>query len=568
MSGPSAGATIESANNMDKPVIIAVDDDPEVVDAVARDLRLGYGEHYLIVRAGSGQAALEAAHQLRLQNRSVALFLVDQRMPQMSGIEFLEQAIALFPEAKRVLLTAYADTDIAIRAINKVRLDYYLLKPWHPPELTFYPVLDDLLEAWQAAWRSTFKGIRLIDHRWSPQGHQMRDFMARNHIPYKWLDVASGGEADALLSSLDAAASQLPVLIFEDGSALCRPTIAQIADKVGLVTHSTTPFYDMLIVGGGPAGLAAAVYGASEGLKSAIIERQAPGGQAGTTSRIENYLGFPSGVSGAELSRRALTQAKRFGAEIILTQRAVGTRVEGPYKFVTLTDGSEVSCHALLVASGVAYRKLDAPGVERLTGAGVYYGAAITEAVCCANQAIYVVGASNSAGQAAMFLCKYARNVVIVCRGPSLGAGVSRYLIDEIDETPNVSVRPHTLVASVDGQGHLSEIALRDVNTGAIEVVPAGALFICIGAEPCTEWLGNVVERDDYGFVVTGRALLTDGKRPPRWPLARDPFLLETSVPGIFAAGDVRAGSIKRVAAAVGEGSITVHLVHQYLATL
>ncbi|WP_341318584.1 FAD-dependent oxidoreductase [Paraburkholderia sp. IMGN_8] len=553
---------------MDKPVIIAVDDDPEVVDAVARDLRLGYGEHYLIVRAGSGQAALEAAHQLRLQNRSVALFLVDQRMPQMSGIEFLEQAIALFPEAKRVLLTAYADTDVAIRAINKVRLDYYLLKPWHPPELTFYPVLDDLLEAWQTTWRGTFKGIRLIDHRWSPQGHQLRDFMARNHIPYKWLDVASGGEADVLLSSLDAAASQLPVLIFEDGSALSRPTIAQIADKVGLVTHSTTPFYDMLIVGGGPAGLAAAVYGASEGLKSAIIEHEAPGGQAGTSSRIENYLGFPAGVSGAELSRRALTQAKRFGAEIILTQRAVGTRVEGPYKFVTLSDGSEVSCHALVVASGVSYRKLDAPGVERLTGAGVYYGAAMTEAACCANQEIYVVGASNSAGQAAMFLCKYARNVVIVCRGPSLSAGVSRYLIDEIDETPNVSVRPHTLVASVDGQGHLSEIALRDVNTSAIEVVPASALFICIGAEPCTEWLGNVVERDDYGFVVTGRALLTDGKRPRGWPLARDPFLLETSVPGIFAAGDVRAGSIKRVAAAVGEGSITVHLVHQYLATL
>jgi thioredoxin reductase (NADPH) len=502
------------------------------------------------------------------RNRSVALFLVDQRMPQMSGIEFLEQAIALFPEAKRVLLTAYADTDVAIRAINKVRLDYYLLKPWHPPELTFYPVLDDLLEAWQTAWRSTFKGIRLIDHRWSPQGHQLRDFMARNHIPYKWLDVASGGEADVLLSSLDAAASQLPVLIFEDGSALSRPTIAQIADKVGLVTHSTTPFYDMLIVGGGPAGLAAAVYGASEGLRSAIIEHEAPGGQAGTSSRIENYLGFPAGVSGAELSRRALTQAKRFGAEIILTQRAVGTRVEGSYKFVTLSDGSEVSCHALVVASGVSYRKLDAPGVEHLTGAGVYYGAAMTEAVCCANQDVYVVGASNSAGQAAMFLCKYARNVVIVCRGLSLSAGVSRYLIDEIDETPNVSVRPHTLVASVDGQGHLSEIALRDVNTSAIEVVPAGALFICIGAEPCTEWLGNVVERDDYGFVVTGRALLTDGKRPRGWPLARDPFLLETSVPGIFAAGDVRAGSIKRVAAAVGEGSITVHLVHQYLATL
>jgi thioredoxin reductase (NADPH) len=553
---------------MEKPVIIAVDDDPEVVDAVVRDLRLGYGEHYQIVRAESGLAALDAAHQLRLRNRAVALFLVDQRMPQMSGIEFLEQAMALFPDAKRVLLTAYADTDVAIRAINKVRLDYYLLKPWHPPELTFYPVLDDLLDAWQATWRGTFKGIRLLDHRWSPQGHQLRDFMARNHIPYQWLDVTSGGSAEELLISLDPATREMPVLIFEDGTVLSRPTIGQIANKVGLITHSTTPFYDLLIVGGGPAGLAAAVYGASEGLKLAIIEREAPGGQAGTSSRIENYLGFPTGVSGAELSRRALTQARRFGAEIVLTQSAIGARIEGPYKFVSLSDGSEMSCHALVVASGVSYRKLDVPGIERLAGAGVYYGAGLTEATACTNQDLYVVGASNSAGQAAIFLCKYARNVVVLCRGPTLSAGVSRYLIDEIEQTPKVKVRPNTVVERVDGQDHLSAITLRDLGTGQTEVVPATALFICIGAEPCTEWLGGVVERDDYGFVLTGRALLRDGKRPAGWPLKRDPFLLETSVPGIFAAGDVRAGSVKRVAAAVGEGSITVHMVHQYLATL
>lgn len=554
---------------MEKPVILAVDDDPEVVADVARDLRLAYGEHYQIVRAESGQAALEAAQQLRLQNRSVALFVVDQRMPGMSGIEFLEQAIALFPQAKRVLLTAYADTEAAIHAINKVHLDYYLVKPWHPPEQNFYPVIDDLLDAWQAAYRGSFQGIRLIDHRWSPQGHQLRDFMARNHIPYIWLDVERPSEAAVLLSALDPAQQhQLPVLIFEDGTVLSRPTSAQIAEKVGLTTHSTMPFYDMLIVGGGPAGLAAAVYGATEGLKSAIIEREAPGGQAGTSSRIENYLGFPAGVSGAELSRRALTQARRFGAEFILTQEVVGARVEGPYKFVKLSDGSELSCHALVVASGMSYRKLDVPGIEDLTGAGVYYGAAMTEAVACANQDLYIVGASNSAGQAAMFLCTYARTVTILCRGPSLSANMSQYLIDQITETPNIHVCPRTVVTAVRGQGHLAEITLSNVETGQSHTVATGGLFICIGAQPCTEWLAGVVERDDHGFVVTGRSLLKKGKRPAGWHLDRDPFLLETSVPGIFAAGDVRADSVKRVAAAVGEGAITVHLVHQYLAKL
>jgi thioredoxin reductase (NADPH) len=551
---------------MEKPVILAVDDDPIVAGAVARDLQVAYGEHYQIVRMESGQAALEAAQQLRLQNRVVSLFIADQRMPQMSGIEFLEQAIELFPEAKRVLLTAYADTDAAIRAINTVHLDQYLLKPWHPPEQNFYPALDDLLADWHASFRPVFQGVRLLDHRWSPEGHLLRDFMARNHIPFRWLDVERHDEADPLLNALHPGQRQLPVLVFENGTVMSRPTTGQIAEQVGLRTRSTTPFYDLVIVGGGPAGLAAAVYGASEGLKVAIIECDAPGGQAGTSSHIDNYLGFPSGVSGAELSRRALMQARRFGAEMILTQHAVGLRVEAPYKFVKLSDGSEVSCLALMVASGVSYRKLETQGVEELTGAGVYYGAAMVEAVACANQDLYIVGGANSAGQGAMFLSQYARSVTLLCRGPSLSAGMSHYLIGQIHETQNIRVRPNTEVVSVTGEGHLSEIALRDMRTGHVETVPASGLFIFIGAAPCTEWLRGVVERDEHGFLLTGRALLKTGRRPAGWQLGRDPYLLETSVPGVFAAGDVRADSVKRVAAAVGEGSIAVHFIHQYLA--
>jgi thioredoxin reductase (NADPH) len=555
---------------MEKPVIIAVDDDPAVVGAVARDLRNAYGEHYQIVRADSGQAALAAAQELRVQDRPVALFLADQRMPQMSGIEFLEQAIALFPEAKRVLLTAYADTDAAIRAINTVHLDHYLLKPWHPPEQNFYPVLDDLLNDWQASFHPAFQGVRLIDHRWSPQGHQLRDFMARNHIPYRWIDVERNGEADALLDAVSPSLRQLPVLIFEDGTVLSRPSSALLAEQVGISTHSTTPFYDLAIVGGGPAGLAAAVYGASEGLRVAIVEREAPGGQAGTSSHIDNYLGFPAGVSGAELSRRALTQAKRFGAEMILTREVVGLRIEAPYKFVKLSDGAEVSCLALVVASGVSYRRLEAAGIEELTGAGVYYGAVMAEALACANQDLYVVGAGNSAGQGAIVLSKHARTVTLLCRGSELSASMSRYLLEQINETPNIRVRPCTVVEAVAGQGHLAEITLRDFNTGSTEVVPASGLFVFTGAVPCTDWLEGVVERDEHGFLVTGRTLLKEGRRPAAsaWPLEREPFLLETSVPGVFAAGDVRADSIKRVAAAVGEGSISVHFIHQYLANL
>jgi thioredoxin reductase (NADPH) len=553
---------------MEKPVILAVDDDPEVVRAVARDLRQAYGEHYQIVRTESPQAALDAVHQLKAQNRSVALFLVDQRMPGMSGVELLEQLMPLFPEAKRVLLTAYADTSAAIRAINRVHLHYYLMKPWHPPEQNFYPVLDDILEDWRAGHRPGFEGIRLIDHRWSPLGHQLRDFLARNHIPYRWLDIENDDDAAALLTQLNRETRQMPVLLFENGTALSRPSMAAVAERVGLITHSSAPFFDMLIVGGGPAGLAAAVYGASEGLKCAIIEREAPGGQAGTSSRIENYLGFPSGLSGSDLSRRALTQARRFGADMILTNSVEEMRANESYKSVRLTDGSEVSCHALVIATGVEYRKLEAPGIEALTGRGVYYGAALTEAMACVGQDLFVVGAGNSAGQGAMFLSRYARSVTILCRGPSLSASMSQYLIDQIGETPNIRVQPNSAVESVAGDGHLTEISIRDRSANTIEARHADGLYIYIGATPCTRWLAEEVMRDEHGFVLTGRSMFKEGKPPKVWDLPRDPFLLETSVPGIFAAGDVRAGSIKRVAAAVGEGSITVHFVHQYLANL
>jgi thioredoxin reductase (NADPH) len=558
-----------------RPVILVVDDDPEVVRAVSRDLRNAFGEHYQIVRADSGAAALEAARTLKLQNRPVALYLADQRMPGMTGVEFLEQVLPIFPDAKRALLTAYADTDAAIRAINAVKLDYYLMKPWHPPELNLYPVIDELLGDWQAGYQPPFEGVRLIDSQWSPEAHQLRDFLARNQIPYRWLDAETSGEAHELIGCLPGAeqaacglanASGLPLVILADGTRLTRPNPVVLAQRLGLATHSSTPFFDVLIVGGGPAGLAAAVYGASEGLSTAILEKEAPGGQAGTSSRIENYLGFPAGISGAELTRRALTQAKRFGTEVIVTHSVDSVRVEGPYKFVRLSDGTELSCHALVIASGVAYRELDCDGIDALTGAGVYYGAATTEAAACGDRDVIVVGGGNSAGQGAMFLARYARSVTIVIRGSGLAATMSRYLIDQIEKTPNIHVRPCTVVGAVAGNGRLEQVTLRSLDAGAEQTVPAAALFVYIGAEPHTDWLEGVVDRDARGFIRTGPALAHDGERATGWTLARAPFLLETSVPGIFAAGDVRCGSVKRVAAAVGEGSIAVQFIHQYLA--
>jgi thioredoxin reductase (NADPH) len=550
-----------------KPILFAVDDDPEVLRAVERDLRRKYGETFRVLRASSGPSALEALEGLKRRNDAVALFLVDQRMPQMTGVEFLEKAIPLFPGAKRVLLTAYADTDAAIRAINTARVDYYLLKPWDPPEENLYPVLDDLLGDWQASFRPPFQGIRIVGHRWSPAAFDVRDFLARHQVPYEWLDVETNEEAKKLLALVDGE-PRLPMVFFPDGTSLPEPPRHELAERIGLKTKAEAPFYDLVIVGGGPAGLAAAVYGASEGLRTLMIEREAPGGQAGTSSRIENYLGFPSGLSGADLARRAVTQAARFGVEILTPQEVTGVRLADPYRIIRLADGGEVSCHTLLVATGVSYRKLDVPGADRLTDAGIYYGAAMTEAISCRDEDVFIVGGANSAGQAAMYFARYARRVVMLVRGDSLAKGMSQYLVDQIEKTDTIEVRLRSSVIEARGEHHLEEIDIKNAETGQVETVPARSLFIFIGAQPRTDWLEGVVERDDRGFILSGPDLMHDGHRPANWPLDRDPFLLETSVPGIFVAGDVRHGSVKRVASGVGEGSISISFIHQYLSHL
>jgi thioredoxin reductase (NADPH) len=557
---------------MTKPVIMTVDDDREVLQAISRDLKQQYGDRFRIVRADSGAAAIEATQKLKLRNELVALFLVDQRMPQMSGVEFLEQALAIFPNAKRVLLTAYADTDAAIRAINSTQIDYYLLKPWNPPEERLYPVLNDLLDDWFANFRPAFEGIRVIGNRWSPQSHDMKDFLARNQIPYQWLDIELSPEAQQLAAFANCDRLSLPLVILSDGDSLIQPSIAQVADRIGLRTQAEKPFYDLIIIGGGPAGLAAAVYGASEGLHTVLIEREAPGGQAGTSSRIENYLGFPSGLSGGDLARRAVTQARRFGVEILSPQEVTGMRIADPYRFITLSDGSEISCHALILALGVSWRRLDVPGLDRLTGAGVYYGAAQTEALTCQGEDVYIIGGANSAGQAAMYFSKYARQVTMLVRGESLTKSMSQYLIEQIAETPNITVQPHSSVVEAKGETSLEAIAIENALTGEVITVPAMSLFIFIGAVPRTDWLDGMVECDERGFVITGADLKSgarrDNNRPQGWRLARDPYLLETNVPGVFAVGDVRHGSVKRVASGVGEGSICVQFVHQYLANV
>ena len=551
---------------MTKPVLLTVDDDPEVLRAVERDLRRHYADRYGVLRAASGAIALNTLRQLKKRNSAVGLMLVDQRMPQMSGVEFISQAMDLFPDAKRVLLTAYADTDAAIRAINLARIHHYLLKPWDPPEEQLYPVLDDLLEDWQASFRPPFEGVRVVGNRWSRLSYQLKDFLARNHVPYQWVDVEGpGDDARRLTESLGGNDLRFPLVLFSDGTSLAEPTTAELAEKLGLRTRAEMAFYDLLIIGGGPAGLAAAVYGASEGLRTVMIEREAPGGQAGMSSRIENYLGFPSGLSGGDLARRAVTQARRFGVEILAPQEATAVRVEGPSRIVTLSDGTELGCKALLVATGVSYRKLDIPGAERLQGSGVYYGAAMTEAASCKDENAYIVGGANSAGQAAMYFSKYARRVVMLVRGDSLSSSMSQYLIDEIKKTENIHVEPHTQVVEAHGDQHLEAISIICSDSGATERVPAGGLFIFIGAEPRTDWLAGVVERDELGFVLSGPDLVRDGRRPKGWTVDRDPWLLETSVPGIFVVGDVRHGSVKRVASGVGEGAIAVQFVHQYL---
>lgn len=554
---------------MAKPVLLAIDDDVDVLRAVERDLRRKYGSQYRIVRADSAASALDVLKQLKLRNEDVALLLTDQRMPQTNGVEFLEQAIPLYPGAKRVLLTAYADTDAAIRAINSARIDYYLTKPWDPPEERFYPVLDDLLDDWRAAFPPSFEGIRVVGHRWSPETHQIKEFLARNQVPYQSLDIETSDEAQALAEYAGANAAALPLVLFPDGARLSRPTTVQLAEKAGFQTRAELPSYDLLIVGGGPAGLAAAVYGASEGLKTVLVEREAPGGQAGTSSRIENYLGFPVGLTGADLARRAVAQAKRFGVEVLSPQEVRNVRCNDPFRVVTLGDGSEISATAMLIATGVSYRKLDVPGMDRLAGAGVYYGAAMTEAISCRDETVYIVGGANSAGQAAMYFARYASEVVMLIRGDSLAKSMSQYLIDQIAETPNIRVQSHASVVEVHGEESLSEISIHHAETNSTERVPASSLFIFIGAQPRTDWLQGVVARDSHGFILAGPDLLHVPKGQRKiWPLARDPFLLETSVPGIFVAGDVRYGSVKRVASGVGEGSIAVQFIHQYLATV
>lgn len=553
---------------MARPILLAVDDDVHVLEAVVQDLRRQYGNEYRVLRAASGQAALDTLAQIKTREEPVALILSDQRMPGLSGVEFLERARAVYPSAKRVLLTAYADTEAAIQAINTARIHYYLTKPWDPPEEKLYPVLNDLLEDWKANYRPRFEGLRVIGHRWSPRGHQARSFLTSNHVPYRWLDVASD-DAAALLKERGIEAGvllpeQLPIVLFGDGSSLMAPDAETLATRVGLRIQASQEFYDLIVVGAGPAGLGAAVYGASEGLRTLVIEPEAPGGQAGSTSRIENYLGFPAGVTGADLGRRALMQATRFGAEFV-TQRATGLRIEGQYRFVEMADGRSVSSHAILLAPGVQYRRLNIPGCDRLAGCGIYYGAALVEAPSCKDEAVYIVGGANSAGQAALHFAKYASHVTMLVRGPGLAATMSKYLIDEIETTPNIVLKPHSQIAEAYGEEHLEK--LRITCPDGEEMVPASSLFIFIGAAPRTDWLPAAIQRDENGFLLAGPDLRVDGKLPPEWREPREPYLLESSVPGVFVAGDVRHGSVKRVASAVGEGSIAIQFVHQYLAS-
>jgi len=553
---------------MAKPVIWTVDDDPDVLRAVERDLRQRYGDRYKVISADSGISALDAVKQLKLRNEPVALFLVDQRMPRMSGVEFLEKAIEFYPEAKRALLTAYADTDAAIRAINKVQIDHYLMKPWDPPEERLFGVVDELLDDWQASYHPAFEGVRVIGHRWSPQSNEIRDFLGRNFVPHQWLNVEDDETAKQLLATTGARSAELPIVVFTDGTFLANPQTADVARKLGLKTKAEFPFYDLVVVGAGPAGLAAAVYGAADGLHTLLVEREAPGGQAGRSSRIENYLGFPMGLSGNDLARRAVAQARRFGAEILAPQEVKTVRVEGPTRVLTLADGTEVGCRALLIATGIAFRKLDVPGLDKLSGAGVYYYAPMCEAFSYRDGNIYIVGGANSAGQAAMYFSKIAKHVTMVVRGSSLSDTMSQYLENQIVATKNITVLTNANVISVEGNDRCETINIQNSKTGLVETVPASALLIYAGAIPRTDWLAGIVERDSQGYLISGQHLMLEGKRPSGWTADRDPFYLETSVPGIFVAGDVRHRSAKGVTSGVGEGAMAVKLVHQYLGLL
>ena len=546
---------------MARPILFAIDDDTSVLEAVVQDLRRQYGQQYRIVRAASGQAALDTCVQLRDRGESVALFLSDQRMPGMTGVDFLGRAIELYPDAKRVLLTAYADTEAAIRAINTAKIHYYLNKPWDPPQEKLYPVLDDLLVSWHQGYTPPYEGVQVVGTRWGALDHELREFLTRNHVGYRWLNPQTQPEALELLRSRGVDDARLPVVIFSDGTSLVQPSQQELAGKVGLKTEVDQAFYDVVVIGAGPAGLAAGVYGASEGLRTLIVEPEAPGGQAGSSSRIENYLGFPQGLSGDELAKRGFIQAQRLGAEFV-TERVRSIRVEGQYRIVVLSGGREVSCSVVLIATGVSWCRLNVPGAEELTGRGVYYGAAQTEAVSCTDEEVFIVGGANSAGQAAMHFSKYAKSVTMLVRAESLEKSMSKYLIDQIEGTPNIRVSTKTQIAHFGGNDHLECVQL-DRN-GQLETSPASSVFIFIGAAPKTDWLPAEVQRDARGFVLAGPDLKRVGIE--KMSGGRDPYLLETSVPGIFVAGDVRHGSVKRAASAVGEGSIAIQFVHQYLA--
>jgi thioredoxin reductase (NADPH) len=559
--------TVTTPENTPRTAILTVDDDPGVSRAIARDLRQRYGQQHRIVRAESGPAALDALKELRLRGDEVAVILADYRMPQMNGVEFLEAAIQTYPAARRVLLTAYADTNAAIEAINIVDLDYYLLKPWDPPEEKLYPVIDEQLAAWQAEYRQPVHVTKVVGHRWSARSTEVREFLARNQVAYRWFP-SDEPDGQRLLAAADADGLTLPVVITPDGTTMIAPSDVELASRVGLTTTPAKDFYDLVVIGGGPAGLGAAVYGASEGLRTVLVERTATGGQAGQSSRIENYLGFPDGVSGAQLTERARRQAAKFGAEVLTTREVVGLDVKGSARGVRFADGSTLDAHTIILATGVSYRQLGAPGLNDFTGRGVYYGSALTEATACVGQDVYIVGGANSAGQAAVYLSRHAKSVTLLVRGSSLERSMSYYLIQQIAGIDNINVRTCTEVTAAHGDDHLEHLTLRDTSTGSTETVDAQMLFVFIGAAPLTDWLDGVVARDDRGFVVAGPDLAPAGQRPPGWELDRAPYHLETNVPGVFVAGDARAESAKRVASAVGEGAMAVMLVHRYLEKL
>ncbi len=552
---------------MNKPILFSLDDDPQVLRAIARDLKGRYRKEYRILSTDNPADALEAVEGLKKKNETIALFLVDQRMPSMLGVEFLAKAATYFPKAKKVLLTAYSDTDAAIRAINEVRLDYYLSKPWDPPEEKLFPVLDDMLDDWWLQYSPEFTGIRVIGYQYSPHSHEIRDFLASNLIPLQWLDIESSEKAGELAQLHAAGAKEMPLLLFEDGEALKKPTVQEIAGRIGLNAEARDSLYDVAIIGAGPSGLAAAVYGGSEGLKTLLIERRAPGGQAGSSSRIENYLGFPSGLSGQELAHRAITQAKRFGVELLSPRSVTAIRIQDQYKILTLDDGSEVTTRSVVIATGVNYRKLPAEGIEEFTGAGVYYGSSMTEAQACKNKEVYIVGGGNSAGQSAVYLSNFADTVHIVIRKDDLSSSMSRYLIDQIEGIKNIKLLPNRVIQKACGDnGHLSKLVLEHTETGETSEVKANALFIFIGSRPYTDWVPDAVLRNDRGFLETGKDLNRYESFGKTWKEDREAFLLETSVPGIFASGDVRAGAMNRVASAVGEGSMSIKFIHEYLA--